>query len=48
MASDGEEEGRRVLLRIVLLLRFLESFSYYTLNNVFTLHLTEVLGMGAH
>ncbi len=37
--------ARKALLVIVLVLRFLESFSYFTLNNVFTLHLTEVLGI---
>ena len=33
--------ARKALLIIVLVLRFLESFSYFTLNNVFTLHLTH-------
>jgi POT family proton-dependent oligopeptide transporter len=44
-AGDDKARDHRVLLHIVLVLRFVESFSYFTLNNVFTLHLTDVLGI---
>ena len=34
------------LLRVCLLFRFAESFAYFTVNNIFALHLTESLGIG--
>ena len=45
MASPAEHQ--HALLRACLLLRFIESFAYFTLSNIFTLHLTEQLGDAA-
>ncbi|KAL1495959.1 hypothetical protein AB1Y20_014601 [Prymnesium parvum] len=45
-AGDRDELPRaRALLYIFLSLRFLESFAYFTLSNVFTLHLSSQFGL---
>eukprot|EP01052_Picozoa_sp_SAG31_P002246 SAG31_NODE_77_length_27533_cov_47.448859_17_plen_85_part_00 len=36
--------GQRVLLAVVVVLELIEAFGYFTLNNIFTLHLTNELG----
>lgn len=48
-ASSELELGtrnRKLLLWACLVLKFLESFAYFTLNNIFTLYLTEEFGFG--
>eukprot|EP01052_Picozoa_sp_SAG31_P028389 SAG31_NODE_2736_length_5167_cov_4.773283_3_plen_528_part_00 len=45
-SAVGISAGGSRLLKLVLFLRLVDSFAYFTLNNIFTLHLTEVLGIG--
>ena len=45
-AAVASTPGATALFRLVLILQFVDSFAYFTLSNIFTLHLSEELGIG--